>query len=302
MKNIAYHIETLLGRHDYVIIPDFGGFVLQEKPATINSDVLTAPFTSVSFNPLMKNSDGLLAIEVSRSKNINYREAVMLIKNEIRIFKDLLSEKTNVSVGQLGSFSLTSDDKMIFTANDDLNFIPINFGLKNVHYVHQEPMTTINDDKQTIVLRLPAKKTLLKYAAVGMLLLGLGFSAPKMKNSYKTLASFNPFSNVETKNHFSLPPLTLPLEKVQIKEQEITFEQAKNRPYNIIIGAYQDLSKAKQLKESYGKDFSNIEILTGRKYHKVCISSFENRAKAYRFLRQIKREYPQFRSAWIFKQ
>ncbi len=297
MENIVNHIETLLGRHDYVIIPDFGGFVLQEKSAIVNADVLTAPFTSVSFNPLMKNSDGLLAIEVSRSKNINYREAVMLIKNEIRIFKDLLLKSSSASFGKLGSFSLTSDDKMIFTANQNLNFIPINFGLKNIHYLHQ----STSKNKRTVTLRLPSKKTLLKYVAVGMLIVGMGFSAPKMTQSYKNLGSFNPFLNLKTKSHFSLPPLTLPLEKVPVKEKEITFEQVKRNPYNIIIGAYKDFSKANKLQKSYLKDFSNIEILTGRQYHKVCINSFENRTEARHFLRKIKKEYPQFSGAWIFK-
>ena len=43
MERIARHIETLIRRHDYVIVPDFGGFVIQNQHAVIHAESIEPP-------------------------------------------------------------------------------------------------------------------------------------------------------------------------------------------------------------------------------------------------------------------
>ena len=83
MENISKHIEKLLAQHDYVVVPDLGGFVVQHESAQILPDMIIPPLSTIAFNPLMLHADGLLTIEVSRSEQISYRNAADFIRKEV---------------------------------------------------------------------------------------------------------------------------------------------------------------------------------------------------------------------------
>ena len=63
MIALARHIESLLLKHDCVIVPDFGGFVTQQVSARYVEDegLFLPPYRSVGFNGCLKLNDGLLA-------------------------------------------------------------------------------------------------------------------------------------------------------------------------------------------------------------------------------------------------
>ncbi|MBO5704071.1 MAG: SPOR domain-containing protein, partial [Bacteroidaceae bacterium] len=52
MIALARHIESLLLKHDCVIVPDFGGFVTQQVAARYVEDegLFLPPYRSVGFN------------------------------------------------------------------------------------------------------------------------------------------------------------------------------------------------------------------------------------------------------------
>ena len=63
MLRIITHIERLLLTHDCVILPKFGGFVLQTLPATYQEEEhLFRPMRKeVMFNVTLQHTDGLLS-------------------------------------------------------------------------------------------------------------------------------------------------------------------------------------------------------------------------------------------------
>ena len=63
MLRIIGHIERLLLRNDCVIIPQWGGFVLREVPASCDEEgVWFYPARKeISFNTSLRHTDGLLA-------------------------------------------------------------------------------------------------------------------------------------------------------------------------------------------------------------------------------------------------
>ncbi len=56
-KSVVHYISELLFLHDCVIVPEFGGFVGNRKPAQLNKTTggLTPPSKQVLFNTNLKN-------------------------------------------------------------------------------------------------------------------------------------------------------------------------------------------------------------------------------------------------------
>jgi nucleoid DNA-binding protein len=60
-------IVDLLHNNDCVILPGFGAFVLKKKSATVVGNEFIPPSKKVSFNSMLKENDGLLVKQISRS-------------------------------------------------------------------------------------------------------------------------------------------------------------------------------------------------------------------------------------------
>jgi CCDC81-like prokaryotic HU domain 1 len=115
VEKIYQHIEKLLAQHDYVVVPNLGGFVVQTQSAMFFSDHITPPQSSIGFNPLMHHSDGLLAIEIARTEGISYRAAIEAIDSEIDIIKKRLHKR-------IGKYSFYSKTKSRFFTNQFWDF------------------------------------------------------------------------------------------------------------------------------------------------------------------------------------
>ena len=127
MEQIARHIETLLRRHDYVVVPDLGGFVVQNQQAVIHDDAIEPPLSRVGFNPLLNVSDGMLTIEISRAEKISFREASHLIEKSVAGLKTALKAQRTVSCGNLGTLSVDTEEKIIFKPSLNAGLLPSNY-------------------------------------------------------------------------------------------------------------------------------------------------------------------------------
>ncbi len=97
------HIEKLLAQHDYVVVPELGGFVLQNQSAVILPDRIVPPLATISFNPLMHHADGLLAIEIARTEGISYRAAMEYLEREVNEIRLKLNTQNFLEIGNLGT-------------------------------------------------------------------------------------------------------------------------------------------------------------------------------------------------------
>ena len=192
MEKLIRHIETLLRRHDYVIVPELGGFVLQRQSSVITDEGIEPPLTVVSYNPLMKTSDGLLAIELSRAEHISFREAVQLITAEVETAKVLLEKNKKLELGKLGFLSIDSGDKVTFRPSANAGFIPSNFGLETLHVAAIQKAD--EEEKRVIRLVIPSRRKITRYAAAAAVIAGLVFGAPKISETYRDFANLYPSS------------------------------------------------------------------------------------------------------------
>lgn len=123
MIELSKHIESLLLKHDCVIVPGLGGFVTQYVPARrIDNEMLfLPPCRSVGFNPQLTLNDGLLVQSYMQAYDTNYPETIKLINNSVQQLKMQLQEE--------GEYELSGIGKLTLGVGGKYNFIPCEAGV-----------------------------------------------------------------------------------------------------------------------------------------------------------------------------
>lgn len=138
MDRIIEHIERLLLRHDCVIIPDFGGFVLQSVPAVYMGDEhsFTPARKEIVFNPTLTYNDGLLTESYMQEYAMDFRNALQLLREDVSGMKEMLDDDAEFQFGRIGLF-MKEDDRILFIPgkNSDLLFSTSSYGLPVFHYL-----------------------------------------------------------------------------------------------------------------------------------------------------------------------
>ncbi|MDR2145133.1 MAG: SPOR domain-containing protein [Tannerella sp.] len=219
MNRLVEHIERLLLLHDCVIIPDFGGFVLQTIFSSHHADagMFFPPKKEVVFNRSLTHNDGLLVESYMQMYDLNYNKAQLLVKNDVTLLKNTLENEGELLFGTTGVF-VSDDERMVFMAakNADIQYNISYYGLPIFHFlplqnrkqpVSGAPVVTpqfstvqpVNDEEEeenrNILYKIPVTKTFIRaaVAAAAAILLFLFITTPVKdvnKDSYK--ASFVP--------------------------------------------------------------------------------------------------------------
>lgn len=251
---IEQYISQLLFRYQCVTVPGFGAFLTEFQSAQLdeNSHSFYPPKKMVSFNPFIKNNDGLLANHLAQAEKISYEIAVNSIQNEVSHWKTKILEFGNISLKNIGDFSLNSENNIVFLPVDQINYLTASFGLssfvspavkREVYKVEVEQL-----EEKAPVIFTPEKRrnySVLKYAAVFLLSAGItgtvGYKYYENKIAQETLI-------VETNVQ----------KKVNQKIQEATFYisnplpavtltvPAEKLPYSVVAGAFRIESNAEE--------------------------------------------------------
>lgn len=131
--NVEEVLKNLLYRYDCVIVPEFGGFVGKHKSAKFNPMDYTfePPKKVIGFNSELKETDGLLANELSKLYNITYAESKQEIENLVNDWNNTLNTEKVVLIPALGSFQKVGNS-LEFTPAQGQNFSYNTYGLNNV--------------------------------------------------------------------------------------------------------------------------------------------------------------------------
>lgn len=314
MEKIIRHIETLIRRHDYVIIPDLGGFVFQKQSATITHESINPPLTTISFNPLMNVSDGLLAIEISRAENISFRESMERINKFVETLKNQFASRKVVNMGGLGNLLTGDDNKIIFTPSANLNFIPANFGQNTLHYAAFVKEEAHTEKRKVIQITLPTSRTMTRYAAAIAVVAILAVSVPKITNAYQNFGSIIPTTGItptETKD--AKVETTLPVEAINptqntstnIDEAKIAAqsEAVEALTHHVIVSAMPSKAEA----DSYcnrlkALNYTQAHVLKPIKTYRIAICSFGSKEEAIKYMQDLRKNKPQFAEAWVLSE
>lgn len=127
MLRIITHIERLLLVHDCVIVPKFGGFVLQTVSAVCNGEehLFSPQRKEIVFNITLQHNDGLLSESYMQMYGVNYRKAQLMLEEDVDDMKAALQEEKRLSFGLLGSFSLGQEGQMIFHRENRMHSVSV---------------------------------------------------------------------------------------------------------------------------------------------------------------------------------
>lgn len=158
MIELSRHIESLMLKHDCVIVPGLGGFVTQYVPARRVDDeqLFLPPCRSVGFNPQLSLNDGLLVQSYMQAYDTNYPETVKLIDDAVNQLKDKLREEGEYELVGIGRLTLGIGGKYDFTPYESGVLSPELYGLDAVSV---PKLTQQQKSEQTeVVVNNKAKK------------------------------------------------------------------------------------------------------------------------------------------------
>ena len=299
MEKIYLHIEKLLARNEYVVVPGLGGFVLQYEPASIVGNTLVAPRKVLAFNSLMCHSDGLLEIEISRSEQITYRKAQEMVITGVEKFRKELQVNKSVEFGKFGTCILNDDGGFTFYPGQDTGFIPANFGLKNIALT--DVSVQAFTERKTVPKSISIRQ-FMRYAAVLTLFLGMLFVSEKVNRGNQqqsaAIVSLSKFQPART-----IIPDTTKQRCAELKQTVVSATLTQNNDsdlYHVVVASLPTQKSADEYcKQLIEKSYDCAHVLKPVRTYRVAIRSFEDRDEAIAFMEELRKSDKQFESAWV---
>lgn len=183
MSDIALHIEYLLTKHDCVIVPGWGAFLVQYTNAFSFEDngLYKKPNRFVSFNSSVSHNDGMLVSSLVRKDGITYENACREVADFVAMLRKQLDYEGSVAIGRLGFFKKDSE-LIVFEPCHASSLCSDVFGLKDLRiktlaqiaHEQNDAEDVVHDEKSENVVSLFGRR-FVQVAASIMLLIGACF-------------------------------------------------------------------------------------------------------------------------------
>lgn len=305
---IEKHISALLYRYQCVTVPGFGAFITETVSARYNetSNTFAPPKKTILFNSLLQQNDGLLANHIALEEQISFNEAVVLIQDQISLWKEELSNKKVVYLKNIGELSLNSEQKIQFEPVGSTNYLTSSFGLTAV----MATALTREQQAETKVIELATatknkpRLQWMRYAAAVVSAVGL-YSSVSTYQEYEVYQQKKLAVEKDVQNQIEqkLQQATFVIEAPTVIKEKIAEVTAKTeqKPFHIVAGAFKTEAKAQILtNELKAKGYANAKYLTTSKHNMrpVVYNSYATQEEAQADLRQIHEKVN--KDAWIF--
>jgi len=298
---ISHYIKEILLLNDCVIIPEFGGFVANYKPAMIEHNQFFPPTKEIAFNNKLISNDGLLINYISETEGIDYFSAKQKLDSFVDETMLNLERNRNVYFEGVGYLHYDSRENLQFEPQLMQNLLVESYGLQNFSYEklyqRQVPKPAFKVEYREPVPVIFQQRKFKKLVIAIPLLIALALIPIKHNNEYlsksdmgmwETLMQSTPVVPLQT------PELTLTENKVAEVASET--EQLK---YFIIGGSFRSEENAnkyiRQLKEQ-GYDGQNLGIFNG--LNRVAMKGFPTIAEAQKELNSLLSKNPES-GVWI---
>lgn len=302
------YISDLLYRYDCVTIPELGAFLTHKTSAKIHetTHAFYPPKKVVSFNEQLKHNDGLLASYIAEVEKIPHTAANEKIARQVKSMKAYLTQGEVIRFENIGQIVLNSEGNIVFDPSQHINYLTDAFGLSHFssldikREVFKEEVKTLETKVAPIAIteEKRSKTNWFKYAAVAVVLLGLGgFVGSKYYLS--SVGTHNEIAHEEAKK------------ELEAKVQEATFVITNPLPaaklnletqighYHVVGGAFRIKDNAyKKVKQLKAKGY-NANLVGKNRYglYEVVYASFNDNETATNALSKIRRE--ENREAWL---
>jgi len=311
---INFHIAYLLTKHECVIIPDFGAFVVSKvKEDKSNKHGFISPPAnhSLTFNPEMIQDDGLLVHSIAKEKNIDYPEALRLVYEYVDSLVNTLRKGQAVQFPWIGKIHLSNDRKIVFTPAKNLSCNASNCGLVNLNF----PYLTETAEEESMGKRKKKYKRPMFYillAAIVLLLVALFiFLIPKFSdNNWFSFPNIPAVSDTLKVNPVKSALDTIPVihpDSVKLMTVDsikpVLVDSAKSvspEYFIVIFSTIREKDAGIMLNYFIAKGFDKAKIIHTDEKYRICVETFNKKEDAVSFLEK-NGVNPLFKDAWIFE-
>ncbi len=128
---IARYVGDLLYDYECVVIPGLGGFLTNEKPASIHpvTHHFRPPYKQILFNSFLKTNDGLLLNYIAREEGTGYKEAKEQLDHFVLLCHNALTQGKRINFHKVGYLYLNKNEQLIFEQDSSVNYNADAFGL-----------------------------------------------------------------------------------------------------------------------------------------------------------------------------
>jgi nucleoid DNA-binding protein len=299
---ISQYISELLFRYDCVVVPGFGAFLSERVSAKIDksSGEFFPPCKRISFNTQLKSNDGLLANHISSVEEITYENAISKIKKQVDYAIKSLENSETIEFPNIGSLTNSKKGKITFEPTNKNNFLKDSFGLSTFISPTVTRENKKLSNKPTIALKTKKQNTYTfrKYAAIGIILLGLsGIIAGNIYSNsidkHNTLVQQEVESIIENRIQKATFSVSTDLNPININILK------KVGDFHIVAGAFRiKKNSERKLRELKRLGF-DARLIGQNRYglHQVVFESYNTRKDAENALMKIKKT--QDKTAWL---
>ena len=324
MTEFYTFLEDLLYDHECVIIPQFGGFVVNAQDYQFNAkeNKIYPKRKCVAFNEKLKTDDRFLTTEWAKKQSISHKEASVEIATISTELKSKISSEGYVTVGELGVFTLNSENRLSFSPNPDFNADLSVFGLFPVSLGHALPKekkpvleeAPVAEDLPTYTPEptpIKLSKSSYVYALIGFIIGGLGAFFLTEPSSQQSQSSLNPIKiekKVAAPVAIAAPAVPAPVQMDTVQKKEIAAPVLEEAPANqdviyLIAASFQTLAQAeKGLKEFKSRGFDQAEIILKNdqtKFYRISLGTEHSMESGYAKASELKTSKKV--DIWVYK-
>ncbi|WP_298647309.1 hypothetical protein [uncultured Proteiniphilum sp.] len=320
MDHFTSHIELLLHDHNCVIIPDFGGFVIN----TISSrkdgiSTFHAPSCELVFNRDLVHNDGLLAQSYMKNGGMTFESAMQKIAQDVRELKRQLYEQRRMDMGKLGSFVMHDDKRFVYTPGSFVR--PAFFGLTQATLkplIQMQPAVAVGKNQSRQKWSRGAGISVAAVAVVAVLMFILpvsdatigrqsarmisetGWFRPRMSQPVSSaVIEGETITDTERVGKQSTPVSGIAAPAVDVSELKVTGNLSR---YYIVMGVYKGMESAQKTTQLLiDEGFHQTGWLQRPDRIDVYAASFTDKNAAEVYLREVHKKFPTHTDAWILK-
>jgi hypothetical protein len=315
VEKLENYISDLLWKHDCVVVPGFGGFVLNEQPAHFesNSHELLPPGKRITFNRSLSNNDGLLHHYIAQVTGQSFESAQSFVTAQINYWKLQLLSKEPLKLVNLGTLNADVEGRWIFTPAD-VTYTKAAFGLESLQLwpLETAPAIRIQPPKKDKAVPVKAgrrkvwvRRTATVVSVICLLAVAGYFLIPQLDNMPE-LASFSFWektpdvkpSVIPEKNEEPAPVITDSITPPDINTP--TEVPVLDYKFYIIGGSFLKEKNAVRFKSELEQKGYAAEVLHNENgFFRVAYINNPDSLAASRELQKIKTEENQ--AAWLLK-
>lgn len=328
MEQLIAHIDLLLNEHHCVVVPKLGTFLALKKEAQfMESGTILAPTIEFGFTLEELNDNNLLVNSIAELEEISFEEACRFVEAKVEELMWVISLNERVSIGKIGTLTMSSQQKIQFTAcsnrvsiMEPLASLKCNLKpLQTIEKSRKQQENSITESDESIQISLRKQTIRALSTAVAAIIFFLLFSTPVtnegQNTNYASVISseifLNSFENsrsiLNNQEDISVEDLMtqaqlLEQEIESIKSNEIVEPIVEPHHYYIVVSSLQpNANLDREVSKLHAKGYDKAGAIVKGNKVRIYLKSFPKGDKniAQKELNRV-REESAFSSAWLY--